>query len=79
VKKSEKVCLEILGLDRSVLKWVLRSEMGRHAMDCSGLGQGQVVGFCKRCNEPSGFHKIGDFLKNLRTCLLLRKDRAPWS
>jgi hypothetical protein len=47
-------------------------------MDCFGLGQGQVAGCFERGNEPFGFHKIGNFFY-LRTCLLLRKDRAPWS
>jgi len=34
----------------------------------TGLGQGQKAGFIKR----------REFLDELRTCQLLRKDSAPW-
>jgi len=33
-----------------------------HGLDCSGSGQGQVVGFCEYGNEPSGSKKCGEFL-----------------
>jgi hypothetical protein len=34
-----------------------------YELDQSGSGQGQVVGSCEYCDEPSGFIKCGDFLE----------------
>ena len=53
--------------------------MGRHRLDRSGSGQGQVADTCKYGNEPSGSIKRGEFLDWLRTGQLLTKDSAPWS
>jgi len=39
---------------------------------CSG--QGQVAGACECGNEPSGSVNGGEFLEQLRTAQLLRKD-----
>jgi hypothetical protein len=36
--------------------------MGRHGLDCSGSGLGQVAGVCECGNEPSGSMKCGEFL-----------------
>jgi hypothetical protein len=36
--------------------------MGRHGLDRSGLGQGQVAGACECGNEHSGSIKSGEFL-----------------
>jgi hypothetical protein len=47
--------------------------MGRHGLDCSGSGKGQVTGACACGNEPPGSIKWGEFLD------LLRKDSAPRS
>jgi hypothetical protein len=50
----------VKGLDvdgKIMLKWD-----GRHGLDCSGLGQGQVVGACECGNEPSGSIKCREFL-----------------
>jgi hypothetical protein len=35
--------------------------MGRHGLDCSGLGQGQVAGCCECGNEPLGSIKRVEF------------------
>jgi hypothetical protein len=37
------------------------SGMGWHGLDQSGREQGQVVGVCECCNEPSGSIKCGEF------------------
>ena len=42
------------------------------------LMQEQVAGCCECGNEPSGSTKCGEFLDQLRTCQLLRKDYALW-
>jgi len=38
-----------------------------HRLDRYGLGYGQVVGICKRGNEPSGSIKCGEYLAYLKT------------
>ena len=48
-------------------------------MDRDGSGQGQVTGICDYGNEPSGSIKCGDFLDQLKTGQLLKKDSAAWS
>ena len=48
-------------------------------MDLCGSGQVHVAGFCKCGNEPSASVKSGEFLDQLRTCCVLKKDSAPWS
>ena len=45
--------------------------MWEHGLDQSGSGQGQVVGTCKCCNEPSGSINCGEFLDQLKTGQLL--------
>ena len=52
--------------------------MWGYGLDRSGSGQGQVVGTCECGNEPSGSIKYGEFLDQLRTVWLLKKDSAPW-
>jgi hypothetical protein len=37
------------------------------------------VGSCECGNEPSSFIKCRQFLQELRTRCVLRKDSAPWS
>jgi hypothetical protein len=44
---------------------------------CSGLGQ--VAGTCECGNLPSDSTKCWNFLDQLRTGQLLKKDSAPWS
>ena len=34
---------------------------------------------CECGNEPSGSVKCGEFLDQMRTSYLLKKDSAPWS
>ena len=50
-----------------------------NGLDWAGPGQGQVVDACECGNEPSGSVKCGDFLDQLQTSQLLKKDSAPWS
>jgi hypothetical protein len=38
-----------------------------------------VASSCECGNKLSGSIKCGEFLGQLRTCSLLRKDSAPWS
>jgi hypothetical protein len=38
-------------------------EPGSIGLDRSGIGQGQVTGYCKRGDEPSGSIKFGEFLE----------------
>ena len=48
-------------------------------LDQAGSGQGQVAGTCEYSNEPSRSIKCREFLDQLRTGQLLKKDCAPWS
>ena len=48
-------------------------------LDWVGPGQGQVADACEYGNEPSGSMKGGEFLDQLQTSQLLKKDSAPWS
>ena len=48
-------------------------------LDCVGPGQRQVADACECGNEPSGSMKCGEFLDQLQTSQLLKKDPAPWS
>ena len=43
-------------------------------LDQAGSGYGQVAGTCKCCNEPPGSIKCKEFLGQLRTRQLLKKD-----
>ena len=45
-----------------------------HGLDLPGSGQGQVADTCKCGNEPTGSIKCGEFLDQLRTGQLLKKD-----
>jgi hypothetical protein len=38
-----------------------------------------VEGVCECGNEPSGFLRCGEFLDQLRSCYILKKDSAVWS
>ena len=48
-------------------------------LDWAGPGQRQVADACECDNEPSGSVKCGEFLDQLQTSQLLKKDSAPWS
>ena len=48
-------------------------------LDWAGPGQGQVADACEWGNELSGSIKGGEFLDQLQTSQLLKKDSAPWS
>ena len=47
--------------------------------DWADPGQRQVADACECGNEPSGSVKCGEFLDQLQTSQLLKKDSAPWS
>ena len=53
--------------------------MWAYGPDWTGLGQGWVAEPCECGNEPSGSVKCGEFLDQLQTSQLLKKDSAPWS
>ena len=50
-----------------------------YGLDWAGPGQGQMADACECGNEPSGCVKCGEFLDQLQTSQLLKKDSAPWS
>ena len=56
-------------------------EVGCGSMDWIELAseQGQMAGTCDCGNEHSGSIKCGEFLDQLRTGQLLKKDSASWS
>ena len=53
--------------------------MWLYGLDWVGPGQRQVADACECGNEPSGSVKCGEFLDQLQTGQLLKKDSAPWS
>ena len=48
-------------------------------LDWAGPGQRQVAEACECGNKNSGFVKCREFLDQLQTSQLLKKDSAPWS
>ena len=50
-----------------------------YGLDWAGPGQRQVADACECDNEPSGSVKCGEFLDQLHTSQLLKKDSAQWS
>ena len=50
-----------------------------YELDWAGPGQRQVADTCECGNEPMGTVKCGEFLGQLQTSQLLKKDSAPWS
>ena len=50
-----------------------------HELDWNGPGQRQMADACECGNEPSSSVKCGEFLDQLQTSQLLKKDSAPWS
>ena len=50
-----------------------------YGLNWAGSGQGQVADACECGNEPSGYVKCGEFLDQLQTSQLLKKDSAPLS
>ena len=53
--------------------------MWGYGLDRAGTGQGWVVGTFECGNEHSGFIKCGEFLDQLKTGQLFKKDSAQWS
>ena len=49
-----------------------------YGLDWAGSGQRQLAEACECGNEPSGSVKCGEFLDQLLTSQLLKKDSAPW-
>ena len=50
-----------------------------YGLDWPGPRQRQVADACECSNESSGFVKFGEFLDQLQTSYLHKKDSAPWS
>ena len=50
-----------------------------YGLDWAGPGQKQMADACECGNEHSGSVKCGEFLDQLQTSQLLKKDSAPWS
>ena len=50
-----------------------------HGLDRAASGQGQVASTCECGNKPSGSIQCREFLGQLRTGQLLKKDNAPCS
>ena len=50
-----------------------------YGLDWAGPGQRQVAEACECRNELSGSVKCGEFLDQLQTSQLLKKDSTPWS
>ena len=48
-------------------------------LDWAGPGQGQMADDCECGNGPWGSVKCGEFLDQLQTSQLLKKDCASWS
>ena len=48
-----------------------------YGLDWAGPGQRQLAEACECGNEPSGSVKCGEFLDQLQTSQLLKKDSAP--
>ena len=53
--------------------------MWGYGLDQAGSGQGQVAGICECGNGQSGSIKLGEFLNQLQSVQLLKKDSAAWS
>ena len=49
-----------------------------YGLDWAGPGQRQVADACECGNEPSGSVKCREFVDQLQTSQLLKKDTAPW-
>jgi hypothetical protein len=62
---------------RIILRWIFEKWDGGRGLDRSGSRQ--VSGCCECGHELSGSIKCGEFLEDLKSCLLLRKDSATWS
>jgi len=58
----ERDHLEDPGVDRIILKWIFKTWDGKHGLDCSGSGEGQVAGASGCGIETSGSIKCGEFL-----------------
>ena len=50
-----------------------------YGLDWVGSEQRQVADACECGNEPKGSVKCGEFLDQLQTSQVLKKDSAPWS
>ena len=48
-------------------------------VEWTGLGQGQLAGSCECGNEYSGSINCCEYLVQLQTGQILKKDPAPWS
>ena len=53
--------------------------MEKHGLDRFGPGHRQLAGAGECHNEPSDSNICGEFLDQLKTCQILKKDTVPWS
>ena len=60
------------------MDWIKLAQ-DKDRLDEVGSGQGQVAGTCECGDEPSGYIECGEFLDQLKTAQLLKKDCAAWS
>ena len=68
------------GVDgRIILRWIFRKWDVVVWTGSSLFRIGRGGGHLECDNEPSGFIKCGEFLDQLKTGYLLKKDSAPWS
>jgi hypothetical protein len=52
-----------LSMDQSVVcKWIIRNKMAQCGLNSSDSGQGQVVGCCIHCSDPTDSIKCGEFV-----------------
>ena len=60
-KLKEKGHYYDLGIDGSILKWILKNWMEGCKLDSCSLEEGQVVGFMELSNDVLGFRKRRQF------------------
>jgi hypothetical protein len=66
------------GDGRIVLKWIFRKWDGRHGLDWSSSGKGQVAGTCECGNEPSGSIKYGELPNRSEPVSFSRRTLFHW-
>ena len=50
------------------IKTNIENKMGARGMEWSGLGQGQMAGFCEQSSETGGSIKCKGYVEELRKC-----------
>lgn len=68
------------GVDwKIVSEWNFEKQDGRHVLDWSDSGRGQVRGGCEYGNEISGSIKFGELIDQPRNYWLFKKVSSSWS